>query len=247
MRRLFRWLFRLLITAVVLAVALVLLKDILFKAVAERRLREQTGLSVTIRKLEVGLLSPTIAAEGIKFYNPPEFGGSVLLDLPEIYLEYDPAKAALGSIHLNLLRLKLSEISLVKNNSGRTNLFSLFSVPASKAAPAAPAPDRAAPSPPRLPPAASAKPVASAPPPAPAARGRRLEFDGIDRLYLSLDNVTFVDQAAPSSNWVRAVGWKDRELKNIRTADDAQKWAILLFLQVAVPPPRPLPPTPVHK
>ena len=57
MKRLFRWLFRLLILAIVLLVALVLLKDIIIKAVVEARLREATGMSVTIERLELGLMS----------------------------------------------------------------------------------------------------------------------------------------------------------------------------------------------
>src|SRR5512139_341426 len=118
MKRVFRWLFRLLILGVVLAVAVVLLKDIILKAWAERRIRQQTGCSVTIHKLEAGLLAPTLTLEGLKLYNPPAFGGSVLLDVPEIHLEYDPWKAAGGKLHFRLLRFNLKELNLVKNAAG---------------------------------------------------------------------------------------------------------------------------------
>ncbi len=241
MRRLVRWLFRLLILGIVLAAALVLLKDVLLKAVVEWRIRQHTGLSVSIRRLEAALFSPTVTAEGVKLYNPPAFGGSVLVDIPEVQAEYDPRKLIAGKVHLNLLRLRLNEIGMVKNSLGQTNLFALFSEADRPLTAALPA------SPPRVPqinPAPAPPAVPSpAPPRSPGTASRRLEFDGIDRLYLSLDTVLFIDQQLPSNSWVRPIGWKNYELRNIRTADDAKKWAVLLYYRIAVAQPRPLPPS----
>jgi uncharacterized protein involved in outer membrane biogenesis len=211
MRRLFRWLFRLLILAIVLLVALVLLKDILLKALAEHRIRQQTGLSVTIQKLEVGLLAPTFTLEGFKLFNPPEFGGSPLFDIREVHFEYDPLKAAAGKIHLRLLRFNLNEINLVRNQFGQTNVFAVL---------------------------AHLNQPKAASPGASTSWTNRVEFGGIDRLYLSLGTVRFTDQARPSNGWTRTLGWKDYEIKNLQTAQDVNNWAMLLFLQAAVSPAR---------
>jgi hypothetical protein len=213
-KRLFRWLFRLVITAVVLVVAMLLLKDTLLKAWAEWRIHRRTGLEVTIRKFEVGLLTPTFTIEGFRLYNPPQFGGSVLFDIPEVHLEYDPAQAVLGKVRLKLLRFNLQELNVVKNRAGETNLFSVLA--RSKAAEAGPA--------------GSSK------------DNTGLDFSGIDRFYLSLGTLKFTDQQQPTNSWQRVIGWKDYEVKNIQTSEDARNWATLLALQILVAPSRPLPP-----
>ncbi|MBI5387691.1 MAG: AsmA family protein [Verrucomicrobia bacterium] len=203
MKRLFRWLFRLVVLLIVLAVALVLLKDILLKAIVERRIREQTGLEVKIAKLEAGLFSPTFLMEDFKLYNPPEFGGSVFLDVPEVRFEYDAGEAVRGRLHFRLLRLNLKELHTVRSQSGRTNLLGLVAQ-AQRRAPAQP----------------------------PSDGGLKLEFGGIDRLYLSFGTVKHTDLQQPRNNWQRTIGWKDYEVKNICTEEDLRNWATLVLMQV---------------
>ncbi len=211
LRRVFRWAFRLLLLAIVLVVALLLLKDTLLKSWAEWRIRSQTGLSTTIRKFEVGLLAPTFTMEGLRIYNPPEFGGAVLLDIPEVQFEYDSRQAFQGKLHLKTLRFSLKELNIVRNSQGKTNLFVMLKQPPGSGA---------------------AKPGTSG--------GRRLDFGGIDRLYLTVGTVRYTDQMQPANSWQRDVNWKDREFNNIRTAEDARNWSLLLGLSVLATPSRPV-------
>src|SRR5690242_6421016 len=117
----FRWLFRAFILLIVLAVALVLLKDTLIKSFVENRLRKQTGLEVKIDKLEVGMFSSIINMEGFKIYNSPEYGGAPFIDLPELHVEYDRDALALRKFHLNLVRFNLAEVLVVEGKDGKTN------------------------------------------------------------------------------------------------------------------------------
>ena len=61
----------------------------------------------------------------MKIYNPPNFGGTLFLDIPEIHVEYDRAALAKKEIHITLLRFNLGELDIVKNQAGQTNIFSL--------------------------------------------------------------------------------------------------------------------------
>jgi uncharacterized protein involved in outer membrane biogenesis len=125
MKRLFKWALYLFIVVVVVLVATVLLLNTIVKEYAQSRLRAETGMDVKIGKLDIGLSTPTIAIENIKFYNTPEFGGSPFLDIPEVFIEYDKDAARAGKIHLKLLRLNLAEIDLVQDQLGRLNILSL--------------------------------------------------------------------------------------------------------------------------
>lgn len=122
MRFLFRWAFRLILLAVVLAVALVLLKDTLLKSYAEHRIQTQTGLDAKIERLQAGLFSPTLTIENLKLYNAAEFGGSPLLDLPELHLEFESSRLALRKLHFKLVRLRLNELNIMESKNGRTNI-----------------------------------------------------------------------------------------------------------------------------
>ena len=79
MRFLFRWIFRLLILIIVLAIGLFLTKDSLTKWWIVSEFREQ-GMDVQIGQLEIGFpLNSTIAANKITVFNLPEYGGSSML------------------------------------------------------------------------------------------------------------------------------------------------------------------------
>jgi hypothetical protein len=124
-KRLFRWALYLFIIIVVLMVAGVLLLDPIAKAYTESRLRSETGMDVKIGRMDIGLSTPTIDIENIRFFNTAEFGGSSFLNIPEIFIEYDKDAARAGKIHLKLLRINLAEVDVVEDKMGRLNLQTL--------------------------------------------------------------------------------------------------------------------------
>lgn len=117
-----RWLFRLFILLIVLGVALVLLKDILLKSWMESRIRAETGLEAHIGSFELALFAPTLHIENFVLYNPPQFGGSPFLIVKEIHVEYDRPALSYRELKIHLLRFNLSEIDVVENQKGETNL-----------------------------------------------------------------------------------------------------------------------------
>jgi hypothetical protein len=128
MKKILRWIIRFLLLCLTLAVGLILFKDPLLRNVVKNRIRSTTGMTAKIGKLEVGLLFPTITIEDMKLYNSAEFGGSIFLDLPELYLEYDPSAIAEKKLHLDLVRLNLKEINIVRKPDGISNLKRLEEV-----------------------------------------------------------------------------------------------------------------------
>jgi uncharacterized protein involved in outer membrane biogenesis len=132
MLRLIKWLFLLILLAFALCVGLLLSKDAIAKAAAEQQIRAHTGMDVKIGRFSIGLLSPVVTIENFKLYNTPEFGGTPFLDIPELHLEYDRAAFARRQLHITLLRLNLAELTLVRNDTGKTNIASFASAPAPK-------------------------------------------------------------------------------------------------------------------
>jgi uncharacterized protein involved in outer membrane biogenesis len=129
MRRLFRWVVRLVLGLIVLivvaAVVMLLLLDTLAKEVIVNRLRSRTGMDAKVGSVHVGLLSPTLSIENVKLYNTADFGGSLCLDMPELHLQYDTSALRGGRLHLTLLRLNIAELSLVVDKRNRMNFDTL--------------------------------------------------------------------------------------------------------------------------
>ena len=118
----FRWGFRLLILLVVLLAVLVLCKDAVIKSLLENRIRAQTGMDVKIGRLDIGLFTPTVNVEGLRLFHTSQFGGLPLVDVPDLYLEYDRRALARQVLHFKLVRLNLAEVSIVEDANGKTLL-----------------------------------------------------------------------------------------------------------------------------
>jgi uncharacterized protein involved in outer membrane biogenesis len=125
MKKLFKWLFRLVLVLVFLIVLLILFLDPIAKAVAEKRIRDKTGLPVKIGKLSIGLRRPTLSIENFKLGNSPDFGGSTFIDVPLLRVQYDLPALRARRIHLNTVLLNLAELHIVQNKDGKTNLQAL--------------------------------------------------------------------------------------------------------------------------
>jgi len=123
MKWLFKWLFRLFLLAVVLVVILLLSLNSILRVVIENRIHAQTGMDAEIGKFSLSLVEPTVEIQNLRLFNPPDFGGTPFLNIPEIHVEYDPAALARHEIHLTFVRFNLGELDIVKNEAGQTNPF----------------------------------------------------------------------------------------------------------------------------
>ena len=121
--KIFRWIVFLIIVLIIISV---LALNMALKAVTEKRIRDATGMDAEIGKLSFGLLTPTVTLGDFKLYSPPDFGGTPFLNIPELHAEYDLKALRKHELHLTLLRLNLEEIDVVKNQAGRTNVFSIL-------------------------------------------------------------------------------------------------------------------------
>jgi uncharacterized protein involved in outer membrane biogenesis len=121
--KIFKWIVFLVIVLIVIAV---LSLNTVLKAVTEKRIRDVTGMDAEIGKISIGLLTPTVTLGDFKLYNPPNFGGTPFLDIQELHAEYDRDALRKHELHITLLRLNLTEIDVVKNQSGRTNITAIL-------------------------------------------------------------------------------------------------------------------------
>jgi hypothetical protein len=206
MKWLFKWLFRLFLLAVVLIVILLLSLNSMVRVYMEHRIRAQTGMDAEIGKFSLGLVEPTVTIQNFKLYNPPEFGGTPFLDIREIHVEYDRAALAEHELHLTLVRFNVGELDIVKNEAGRTNIFSLgLTLPSKKPG--------------------GGKSAAN------FKQQTGFEFKSIDVLNVSVGTAKFIDLKDQRNNRTQKIGLDNCVLKNVKSRDDLAGLAVLIALR----------------
>ncbi len=205
MKRIFKWLLRLFLLAAVLVVILLLSLNSMLRVAAEHRIRAQTGMDAEIGKFSIGLVEPTVTIRNLQLYNPPAFGGTPFLNIPEIHVEYDRAALARHELHITLMRFNLGEIDVVKNQAGQTNIFSLgMSAPLKKSG-------------------GKAGELFS--------KQTGLEFQGIDVLNVSIGKAKYIDLNNQRNNRTQIIGIQNCVLKNVKSPADLAGLAAFIALR----------------
>ena len=204
MKFIFKWLLRLVILVVVLVVIFFLSLDTILRLVMENRIHAQTGMDAEIGKFTLGLAEPTIIIKDFKLFNPPSFGGTLFLDIPEIHVEYDRAALASRELHITLLRFNLGELDIVKNEAGRTNIFSIAALPSVKK------------------PGGGEKSF---------AKETGYAFTGIDVLNVSVGTAKYIDLKDRKNNRDQKIGLENMIIKNVKAPTDLAGLAVLIALR----------------
>jgi uncharacterized protein involved in outer membrane biogenesis len=200
----FKWGIRLGLLAVVLVILFLAFKDSVLRAMAEHRIRSQTGMEVKIGKFSSGLFSPVVTLENLRLYNTAEFGGTLFLDIPEIHVELDAIALAQNRLRMKLVRFNLAEINVVKNEAGQTNITSLVEK--------------------------TKTPSAKGKEPRSKLLGD-LKFDGIDVLNLSLGKAKFIDLKDAHNNREIQVGLENQVFKDVRSEADVYAMLFMIWLR----------------
>ncbi len=207
MKFIFKWLLRLCVLAVVLAVILFLSFDSILRVVVENRIRAQTGMDAEIGRFHFGLTQPVVEIKNLQLFNSAAFGGTPFLNIPEIHVEYDRAALAKHEVHITLLRFNLDELDIVKNEAGQTNLFALgVALPTQKSG-------------------AKNKGLAQ------FKQQTGLDFKGIDVLNVSVGTVKYLDLKDQKNNREQKIGIENQIIKNVQTPADLTGLAVLVALR----------------
>ena len=109
----------------VLLIALFFAKNVIIKTSVTAGVRTMTGLKLSIRSMDFGIFKTLIGINELQLYNPSGFVDELMIDCPEIYVDYDLGAFMKGRTHLEEVRLNLKEFIVVKNEAGELNLDSL--------------------------------------------------------------------------------------------------------------------------
>lgn len=127
-----KWLLYVVIGLIVIVLALGLAKDVIIKTAVEKGVEVVTGLQLHIASFHMGIIKQVVAIKDLKLFNPKDFEDKVMLNMPEIYVDYDLPAIISGKLHIPEIRVDLKEFVVEKNAKGALNLDSLNVVQAQK-------------------------------------------------------------------------------------------------------------------
>ena len=121
-----------LVIILMIIAGLSLSKNMIAKIAVERAVKMVTGLQLRMAGLNIGVIRTLINIDGLMLYNPKGFEDRVMIDMPNIYVNYDLPAILKGKVHLYSMKIDLKEFVVVKNKDGKLNLDSLKVVQAQK-------------------------------------------------------------------------------------------------------------------
>jgi len=204
MKRTLRWVLRGLLVLCALMLAAWLFKDSLFRTLTERRLREETGLTINIGQLKVNLISASVVLKEITSLNPPGFGDTKWLHVREASGALDVQQARTNRLHFNDLKFHLTELTVIRKPDG---LFNLEAVKQSILAHAFRNGSK---------------------------RKLNFSFGGIDKLELSLERVRYIDEQQPANSLQLDLDIQNEVVTNLRTEEEFNQWANAFVIRIAL-------------
>ncbi len=204
MKKFRRWGIGVLAGLIILFLALILCRDALLKAVAEHGIENETGLRAVIGDLKTTLGSGAVRIRGLKLYNPPEFGGRLMADVPELIVDLDAAQAADGKLHFRQLKLTLAELNVVRNAAGRFNLDGVE------------------------------KRIRERLHQRRKKRGAKFKFEfaGIEQLQLNVGQILYTDMRYPRHALALNLAVSNETVTDLKTEEELGKWASALAFRI---------------
>lgn len=101
--------------------ALALLRHSLLGWATVRFIRSSTGLDVTIERMKVRIVRPSVRIMGMTIQNPPGFEAGEAIRFREIYAEYDRRSLWTRRPHFRKIAIDMPNLVVVRNAKGELN------------------------------------------------------------------------------------------------------------------------------
>ena len=178
------------VLVVVVFVVLGVVKNTIAQTIISGAISSAAHVPVQIGSTHVGLMATKIDIKNLRVYNPRNFPDKLMIDVPQIFIDFDPSALFKGQVHFKEVKLDLKEMVVIRNKEGKMNVDSVKPTTQQKSD----AKEQAKPSP-----------------------GKNTPKLMIDKLSISIGQVIYKDYSAGGAPQVQTfnINIKDREYTNI--------------------------------
>ncbi len=188
--------------AVVLVLVLGVAKNAIAKAVISSAVSAAAHVPARIGGVNISFVAASIRIKNFQLSNPAGFPERIMVDIPQIFIDFDPGALLKGRAHFEEVRLDIKQLTVIKNREGKTNVEAVKP---------------------------SAKEKKQSHEKANAASGGKSPKLHIDKLVLSIGQVVYKDYSAGGEPQVQSfdINIKDREYTDID--NPAQVVSLVMF------------------
>ncbi len=126
MKWIMRLIKKLLFLIILIIIVVVLARNFIVKTGASVGAKVAAGLDLSIADVKIGLANSDVGLKGIQLQNPKGFPDERMVDIPEVYINYNLTDFFKNNIHVEEIRLNLNELVVVKNKEGKLNIKELL-------------------------------------------------------------------------------------------------------------------------
>lgn len=112
----------------VIFTSVVLTKNMIAKSLVTIGIKSFTGVTANIENIKVGIVATSVSINGLQLFNPPRFPDKLMVDIPELYVNYNLGALLKRKVHMEEAKLNVKEFVVVKNEKGELNIDSLKTV-----------------------------------------------------------------------------------------------------------------------
>jgi hypothetical protein len=117
-----KFFFTIILLLILSLAALYIGRNPIVKGVIEKGVSAGTGLPLMIGSLDINMKETLIDIKQLQLENPTDFEERTMLNMPQIYVDYNLQNILKGTIHLPKVIIDLYEFSVVKNKDGKLNV-----------------------------------------------------------------------------------------------------------------------------
>jgi len=126
MKWLLKGLIGIFISFLILAIIIAVTKDTVIQICLERAVSIRTGLKLQSKKFNVGIFNSAVSFKDLILFNPEDFEQIAMLEVPDLFVDFNLRSALKRKIHIEEMRVDLKEITVIRNEDGELNLDSLY-------------------------------------------------------------------------------------------------------------------------
>ncbi|MCB1195889.1 hypothetical protein KDK77_06870 [bacterium] len=115
----------LLFLTIIMVLGLYLTRNTLLKTAVEKGVTIGTGLPLKIGSIDLNFTSTYFGMNNFELHNPENFPDEIMLNIPEVFVDYNLTSIIRGIIHLEEVRLDMEQLTVVKNKDGKLNIFQI--------------------------------------------------------------------------------------------------------------------------
>ncbi|MCM8756551.1 MAG: DUF3568 domain-containing protein [Candidatus Omnitrophica bacterium] len=116
---------KIIVLVIVIILGFCLVRDFFIKSIIETVISNLIGTPTRIGSFSLSVVKQSIKISNFKMYNPKGFPQDILIDIPQMGVEYDLGALLKGKVHFKRVDFELKEIAMVKNKEGKLNIDSL--------------------------------------------------------------------------------------------------------------------------